>query len=99
MTKEDFVKAFNLIKTLEKETDKWTELGLNIVETKLLDTVWSMQDLIFTSNFTTEGCDWIFWWLFEKGSTPELKAYDENEKEIPLETIDDLWNFVKDYRK
>ena len=65
----------------------------------LLDTVWSMQDLIFTSTFTTEGWDWMFWWLFEKGSTPELKAYDENEKEIPLETIDDLWNFVKDYRK
>lgn len=45
--------------------------------------------------FTEEGVDWIDYFLFEN---PE-KCYYQNEERIRLETVDDLWEIVKDYRK
>lgn len=49
--------------------------------------------------FKKEAVDNILWWLWEKPSNPELKIFDKDGKEIPTETIDDLWELVKDYRK
>jgi hypothetical protein len=53
--------------------------------------------MLINSHFDEEGQDWINWWLYEKDGNPELKAWDENDNEIPTETIDDLWNLVKDH--
>ena len=50
--------------------------------------------------FEEEGVDDINWWLFERPmSPPGPKMWDSDGKEIPIETIEDLWNIVKDYRK
>ena len=49
--------------------------------------------------FTEEGTDIIYWYLFEKNGNSEYKMWDKDKNEIPTETIEDLWNIVKDYLK
>ena len=49
--------------------------------------------------FNEDGVDDIDWWMYEKSGNPELKMWDENGKEIPTDTVEDLWNLVKDNQK
>ena len=56
-------------------------------------------DQLINIYFTEEGVDWIKWYIFEKYYHPDLEAYDENDKEITVETIEDLWKLIKQYRK
>lgn len=49
--------------------------------------------------FTDEAVDDIYWWLYEKNGNPTMKMWDKNGDEIPTETIDDLWEIIKDDRK
>lgn len=82
-----------------ENVDNWEELvGSGIFETPMVQSGWKIIDFLILTNFNEEGQDWINWWLYDKGGDPELKAWDEEDKEIPTETIDDLWNLVKDYR-
>lgn len=55
--------------------------------------------MVIEAYFTIEGVDWITWWLYEKNENPELKAWDEYHNEIPMETREDFWQFIKQYRK
>lgn len=34
-----------------------------------------------------------------KGGRSDFKMWDKDDNEIPTETIDDLWNIIKKYRK
>lgn len=55
-------------------------------------------DKLLNALFDEDGVDQISWWLCEKSINPSLKIY-KDDKEIPSETIEDLWNLVKDNRK
>ena len=83
------------------ETKKWLE-QLFALEIDLVDSHISFysnflfETLLYTY-FTEEGIDQIYWWLYEKDGDPEIKVYDKYNIEIPSETIDDLWNIVKEY--
>lgn len=52
--------------------------------------------LTLKSNFKKDGVDYITWWEYEKAGNPEIKLFDENSNEIPSESLDDLWEIVKD---
>lgn len=83
------------------ETKKWLEqlfaLEIDLVDSRIsIYSNFLFETLLYTY-FTEEGIDWIYWWLYEKDGDPELKAYDKYNIEIPSETIDDLWNIVKEY--
>lgn len=45
--------------------------------------------------FNEDGVDDIDWWLYEKSGNPELRMWDADGKEIPTDTVEDLWNLVK----
>lgn len=67
------------------------------------NSVGGFLDTVLPELFSDEGVDWVNWWLFEKpglfkNSLPN-EAYDEDGNIIPTDTIDDLWNLVKDYQK
>lgn len=49
--------------------------------------------------FNEDGIDDIYWWMYEKSENPELKMWDESGKEIPTDTVEDLWNLVKNNQK
>lgn len=97
ITKEQFVK---LITDNRKHNDRldevedvlgydcdWVEYG-NILFDEVLGLL-----------FQEEGVDDINWWLYEKCGRPDYKMWDKDGNEIPTETLDDLWEIVKDYRK
>ena len=98
MTKELFTKMILEIQNFGNIVDRMCDvLGTNFFESPLAEVGWNLISMLINSNFDEEGQDWINWWLYEKDGNPEMKAWDENDNEIPTETIDDLWNLVKDH--
>ena len=98
MTKESFINMLLEIQNFNCQVDQWCEVMCsNLFESPLVESGWNLISMLIYTNFDEEGQDWINWWLYEKDGNPELKAWDENDNEIPTETIDDLWNLVKDH--
>ena len=98
MTKELFTKMILEIQNFGNIVDRMCDvLGTNFFESPLAEVGWNLVNMLINSHFDEEGQDWINWWLYEKDGNPELKAFDEADNEIPTETIDDLWNLVKDH--
>lgn len=79
--------------------DKLSDAGLPVWNMDIVEYGNLMFDKVIRAHFTEEGEDWIFWWLYEKDKNPEIKAWDEDQDEIPMETREDLWKYVKQYRK
>lgn len=61
----------------------------------IIDWGCKMFDELIRAYFTEEGVDWISYFLYENPNN----EYVENGRRMKLETIDDLWSLVKDYRK
>lgn len=103
MTKEEFIGLIQSAQNFEKEVQVWEDFGINLYEKRpLADMAWRLFDSSINILFTTDGVDWINWWMFERFSILDgkpHKAFDRDDKEIPTETIDDLWNIIKDYQK
>lgn len=98
ITKEQFIK---LITDYRKHNDRLDEveevLGLAIYDCDWVEYGNILFDEVLGLLFQEEGVDDINWWLYEKCRRPDYKMWDGNE--IPTETLDDLWEIVKDYRK
>lgn len=100
ITKEEFIKLINDHRKWERRLDEVEDV-LNIFPYEV-DWINYGEDLFATTInllFKEEGVDDIGWWLWEKNDNPDLRMWDENDNEIPTETVEDLWEIVKDYRK
>ena len=101
ITKEEFIK---LVSDQEKWDNRLDEVG-KILNCSPLEMDWveygaKLFDTTLSILFEEEGVDDINWWLFEKPMLPSGSGmWDEEGNEIPTETVEDLWNIVKDYRK
>lgn len=96
------MKVINLAQSYEDEVDKWTNFGIDFYDMPIYEIHGQLFDTLIDSLFTEDGLDWINWWLYERISiiTKEpLQAYNEDGSIIPTDTVEDLWNLVKDYRK
>lgn len=100
VTKEQFIK---LITDNRKHNDRLDEvedvLGLAIYDCDWVEYGNILFDEVLGLLFQEEGVDDINWWLYEKCGRPDYKMWDKDGNEIPTETLDDLWEIVKDYRK
>jgi len=101
ITKEEFIKYLNEWKSFETSIDA---IGIcvfaneySVWETKFADAAGKMLDIFINSHFTEEGSDLINWYLFESVqktiTIPETLF--EPSKKISLESLDDLWDFLK----
>lgn len=103
ITKEQFTKVIEDTLKLNKEYDRWDDFGINLGELPIGDTVADLAESIWDITFDEDGVDWINWWIYERPALFEgdevNKAYNEDGSEIPTETVDDLWNIVKKFRK
>lgn len=99
MTKEGFIKLIENAQNYNKELDRWSDFGIDLFELPISELGWDFLNIVLPELFSDEGVDWIDWWLFEKPRFGGDQAYDENGNVIPTDTIDDLWNIVKDYQK
>lgn len=98
ITKELFEQIIELQQEADTFIDKLEDMGLNLYDTPIFNTYGYYLDMLLTAYFTMEGHDWVNWYLFEKAGNSEMKAYNEDESEIKLETLDDLWELIKNYR-
>lgn len=101
MTKEGFIKLIENAQNYSKELDRWSGFGIYLFELPISELGWKFFNIALSELFSDEGVDWVNWWLFDKpgfGEDPN-QAYDEDGNVIPTDTIDDLWNIVKDYQK
>lgn len=98
ISKIEFIELLKEHDAQEERIDTLEEMGLSIFDSPLIEYGTKLFEQMITSNFKEEGSDWIFWWLYEKDGDPDMKAWDENHNEIPLETMEDLWNLVEQYR-
>lgn len=100
ITKEQFIK---LITDNRKHNDRLDEvedvLGLAIYDCDWVEYGNILFDEVLGLLFQEEGVDDINWWLYEKCGRQDYKMWDKDGNEIPTETLDDLWEIVKDYRK
>lgn len=49
-------------------------------------------------SFKEPAIDTINWWIYERSENQSLIMKDADDKEIPTETLDDIWEIVKDDR-
>ena len=64
-----------------------------IYESKDYEFIDNMFHEILKYNFNDEDIELIDWWLYERRDNPGLKMYI-NKKEVPTETIEDIWNLL-----
>ena len=95
--KEQFLRLIKF--KLEEITfiDEISEYISNKVIEKLMNNSGIEFNTILELTFNANGIDTINWWLYEKSISPDLGIY-YNGKELPSDTIEDLWELVKDNR-
>lgn len=94
--------------------DKLRRMNIDIFESPLFDTSGQYLDWLWEAYFTEDGCDTISWWMFEYHDlgedfdengkyigdpNKEPGMWDKDDNVIPMITIEDLWNEVKDLRR
>lgn len=99
ISKEEFFKILDSHEAQSNRIDKLIEIGLNIWDSDLIEYGNLMFDRVISAYFTDDGVDWISWWLFDKSRNSDLKVLDENGNELPMQTKEDFWEQIKQYRK
>lgn len=107
--KDIIVKYINFYKC----EDQLRKINIEVFESPLFETTGYYFDWLWEAYFTEDGCDTISWWAFEYhnleedfnsngnyiGEKMEPGMWDKDENVIPMVTIEDLWNEVKDERR
>jgi hypothetical protein len=107
--KDIIVKYINFYKC----EDQLRKMNIEVLESPLFETTGYYFDWLWEAYFTEDGCDTISWWAFEYhnleedfdsngnyiGEKMEPGMWDKDENVIPMVTIEDLWNEVKDERR
>lgn len=96
MNKEEFIELIKDYQKNREHIDTISNIFPNFWELNCVDYGNTMFEKLLNVYFKEESVDWIYWWLFEKDGNPEYKAWDKDNNEIPTETIEDLWDIVKD---
>lgn len=101
ITKEKFIDLILKQQEWSNRVDEVSEV-LNVptlFESDWVEYASVLFDKTLALLFNEDGIDDIYWWMYEKSENPELKMWDESGKEIPTDTIEDLWNLVKGNQK
>lgn len=85
---------------------------IDIYETAVSHSFDTLLDELLKAYFTKEGVDTIMWWAYEHHNialdfdenldmleSGQLHMSDENDKRIPIDTVGELWSYVRNYRK
>ena len=101
ITKEKFIDLISKQQEWSNRVDEVSEV-LNVptlFESDWVEYASVLFDKTLALLFNEDGIDDIYWWMYEKSENPELKMWDESGKEIPTDTVEDLWNLVKNNQK
>ena len=94
MKEKEFKEAISLIKEFMSLGESLHKLDIDIINSKLYDIPGRLFDMLIETNFTDEGIDLVFWWLYE--DVP--KEVTDNAVKYDLESIDALWKYLNKKR-
>ena len=100
ITKEQFIKIMNGIKKQIDIDAKNNKAFSVILENDFVSNVKNvLYDVIidFLETATNDKGEWITYFVYELDFGKEnnrLQVYDKDDSEIPLSTLDDLWNIL-----
>ena len=96
INKETFLKTLERKREYDKIIDGLHSLlNIDVGDSDFIDIPYTWFDTIIETNFSQEGADWIFWYLYDKQEDYKAKRADGTE--IKLDTDEDLWNFVNNF--
>ena len=93
--KQEFVDLIQGYHEQSERVDKLCEIFPNSFGDPIMDWGFRMFDNLINAYFDKIGADWVSYYLYEN---PE-KCYYQDDKRIPLETLDDLWLLIEPHRK
>lgn len=111
INKECFVKFISKYKEFDTAIERISnsisgkKYSIDLFESDWYEAVGDMLDTFLKSHFTEDGIDIITWWLFEDvdhtiWQQVEPTLFEENtEIKYHLNTIDDLWNYLVEYKE
>lgn len=100
VTKEEFIDLIKRHCAWEKRIDSVQEiLNCNIFEADWVEYANHLFDKALKISFSESAVDTVMWWIYEHTDKEKEAMWDENGKVIPMKTVEDLWNFVKEERK
>ena len=114
ITYEKFKEIIVKYIAFSKADELLRKFNIDIIDSPLFETTGFYLDWLWEAYFQEAGCDTISWWMFEYHELvedfdefgefigdPEMEPgmWDENDEVIPMVTIEDLWEYVKDFRK
>lgn len=91
---EKFIELINDYRTYDIILNNADGIFPGIFESKLVHFTWKWYEELLHSYFDKDGWDWITWYLYEDGTN----WTDENGVKHTIETVDDLWELVKNHR-
>ena len=91
ISREKFKRQLELAQSLDQITELLHDNGIEILESKLFNIPSELFSNFLYCVCTDDGADWVEWWLYEDVE----KVVYEGDKEIRLDTIDDLYNYLK----
>jgi len=98
--KNDFIQLIQAHQAWEKRIESVEKmLGISsILDVDWIDYSARLFEHTLEILFNEEGVNIITWWLFELEDKSKDCMWDKNGKVIPMKTIEDLWNYVKEER-
>lgn len=97
ITKEQFTKLISEYLVQQKMIDNIEGIiGGRIYDWNIIEYGNTLFETVLSLEFKDDAVDDIYWWLFEKRFNPSLKMWDKEGNKVPTETIDDLYEIVKD---
>lgn len=110
--KELFISIIKEVHNADHFINELYRLGIESVDNPLFYAYGYILDRYWEAYFTDEAIDTINWFMYEHHSIGDdfdaelkmlepgqLSVHEENGNLIPMDTIDDLWEYVKDFRK
>ena len=95
MTKENFSELINAVRNhSEHICNLYKDYGIDFVNSPVME-IESEITKYLKAQFDDK-CDWIGYWMWELNFGEKWKpgTVTENGNDIPLNTIDDLWNLL-----
>lgn len=93
MKKETFENCLKHIRLINETVDKLSELGIEIIDSKFMDSVFSLMDVPIRLVYGNDGLDTFFWYLYED---VDHTIYDvEGNVLARLDSDDDLYDYLE----
>lgn len=99
ISKSSFIDIIKDYKEFNKKVDKLSDfLKVDIYESDIIEHQGIQFDKFMKILFNDDALDTIYWWLYEKSIHPNEQMLNNKGEVIPTDTVEDLWEIIKDNR-